>query len=88
VVKAPLHPYTKGLMGSIPKLDAEAARLVQIPGSMPRLTAIPAGCAFHPRCPRAFAPCRRVRPERIAQAQSEVACWLYEPQAVPFETVP
>src|SRR5437660_7892748 len=63
VVKAPLHPYTKGLMGSIPKLDADVDRLVQIPGSMPRLTAIPGGCAFHPRCPHAFAPCPIARPE-------------------------
>ena len=43
VVKAPLHPYTRGLMGSIPTLDADVERLVQIPGSMPRLTAIPSG---------------------------------------------
>ncbi len=57
VVKAPLHPYTEGLMGSIPTLDGNIERLVQIPGTMPRLGAIPTGCAFHPRCPRAFAPC-------------------------------
>ena len=63
VIKAPLHPYTKGLMGSIPSLTGESDRLVQIPGSMPRLTAIPSGCAFHPRCPRAFVPCPTFRPE-------------------------
>ena len=50
VVQQPLHPYTKGLMGAIPTLAGAADRLVQIPGSMPRLTAIPPGCAFHPRC--------------------------------------
>src|SRR5262249_39162710 len=57
VVKAPLPPYTAGLMGSIPKPEADIGRLVQVPGAMPRLTAIPSGCAFHPRCPRAFGPC-------------------------------
>jgi peptide/nickel transport system ATP-binding protein len=77
VVKAPLHPYTRGLMGSIPTLDADVERLVQIPGSMPRLTAIPNGCAFHPRCPRAFAPCTTVRPALEPESRSQVACWLY-----------
>src|SRR5579872_184755 len=79
VVKAPLHPYTQGLMGSIPSLDSSADRLVQIPGAMPRLTAIPQGCAFHPRCPRAFAPCTIHRPNLEPHRQSKIACWLYDP---------
>jgi peptide/nickel transport system ATP-binding protein len=79
VLRAPLHPYTRGLMGSIPKLDCSLDRLVQIPGSMPRLTAIPAGCPFHPRCPRAFAPCPVQRPELRPHATANVACWLYHP---------
>jgi len=79
VVKAPLHPYTVGLMGSIPKPDADIDRLVQIPGTMPRLTAIPGGCPFHPRCPRAFAPCPTRRPELRLHGRAEVACWLFEP---------
>jgi len=79
VVKAPLHPYTVGLMGSIPKPDADIDRLVQIPGTMPRLTAIPSGCPFHPRCPRAFAPCPTRRPELRPHGRAEVACWLFEP---------
>ena len=79
VVKAPLHPYTVGLMGSIPKPDADIDRLVQIPGTMPRLTAIPSGCPFHPRCPRAFAPCPTRRPELRLHGRAEVACWLFEP---------
>jgi peptide/nickel transport system ATP-binding protein len=78
VVKAPLHPYTAGLMGSIPTVDGELHRLVQIPGSMPRLTAIPRGCAFHPRCAKAFAPCRNARPNLKAHGDSKVACWLYD----------
>ena len=50
VIRAPKHPYTAGLMGSIPSIVGDRDRLVQIDGTMPRLTAIPAGCAFHPRC--------------------------------------
>ena len=66
VVRAPAHPYTRGLMGSIPVLGAEVARLVQIDGAMPRLTAIPVGCAFNPRCAQAFARCREARPPLMA----------------------
>ena len=51
VVQNPLHPYAKGLMGAIPSLASDTDRLVQIPGSMPRLSAIPPGCPFNPRCP-------------------------------------
>jgi peptide/nickel transport system ATP-binding protein len=79
VIKAPLHPYTKGLMGSIPSLAHDSDRLVQIPGSMPRLTAIPSGCPFHPRCPRAFVPCPAFRPDLLPERNSQVACWLYHP---------
>src|SRR6476646_3035647 len=57
VIHAPAHPYTAGLMGSIPAMDEDRPRLLQIDGAMPRLNAIPPGCAFHPRCPRAFEPC-------------------------------
>ena len=77
VVKRPRHPYTVGLMGSIPSLSGTAARLTQIDGSMPRLHEIPAGCAFHPRCGHAFARCRDERPELIADGASWAACWLY-----------
>ncbi len=76
VVQRPHHPYTKGLMGSIPTLDTHATRLVQIPGSMPRLTAIPKGCAFNPRCDKVFDRCRSERPEPLPRGQSQVACWL------------
>ena len=63
VVKRAKHPYTEGLMGSIPALHGEMDRLIQIPGSMPRLSAIPAGCAFNPRCPNVMDRCRRERPD-------------------------
>lgn len=79
VVQNPHHPYTKGLMASIPKLDDTGARLQQISGSMPRLTAIPKGCAFNPRCEVAFDKCRIDRPDPMPAGESMVACWLVEP---------
>ena len=54
IIQNAMHPYTAGLMGSIPSLTQEEDRLIQIPGAMPRLAAMPAGCAFHPRCERVF----------------------------------
>jgi peptide/nickel transport system ATP-binding protein len=78
VVKHARHPYTVGLMGSIPSLTGDTERLVQIPGSMPRLDSIPNGCAFHPRCERAFERCRRERPIPLPVGESSVACWLYD----------
>ncbi len=77
VIQRPKHPYTVGLMGSIPTIGTRIEKLVQIKGSMPRLTDIPAGCAFHPRCPRAFDRCRRERPDPITVGTSDAACWLY-----------
>ena len=81
VIHAPRHPYTVGLMGSIPKISAGAGkrhgRLTQIEGSMPRLNAIPAGCAFNPRCPKCFARCLAERPEPIPTGANLAACWLY-----------
>jgi len=79
VVKHPRHPYTEGLMGSIPPLTHRVRRLAQIEGAMPRLTEIPRGCAFHPRCPRAFERCRQERPELMAtDGPNRAACWLHE----------
>ncbi len=79
VIQVPRHPYTEGLMGSIPTMAERRDRLVQIEGAMPRLTEIPPGCAFGPRCPKVFARCRRQRPELMATAgSSRAACWLYD----------
>ena len=79
VITAAEHPYTQGLMGSIPTLTQTSDRLVQIPGSMPRLNAIPPGCAFNPRCPRVFDRCRVERPDPLERgAGRRVACWLYD----------
>jgi peptide/nickel transport system ATP-binding protein len=79
VIHSPQHPYTAGLMGSIPKISLSKAKLVQIDGSMPRLNAIPPGCAFNPRCPKRFARCTLQRPALMAAGTSEAACWLHEP---------
>jgi peptide/nickel transport system ATP-binding protein len=78
VIQQPRHPYTQGLMGSIPRLDAHSERLMQIPGSMPRLNAIPSGCAFNPRCRHTFAHCIIERPVLIPVGASQAACWLYD----------
>jgi peptide/nickel transport system ATP-binding protein len=73
-------------MGSIPTIGHDTERLEQIPGSLPRLTDIPAGCAFNPRCERVFERCRRDRPEPVAVGDSRVACWLYETADAVAET--
>jgi len=77
VIRAPRHPYTIGLMGSIPSLAGDRERLVQIEGTMPRLNAIPAGCPFHPRCNRAFDRCLHERPGLLDAGSSRAACWLH-----------
>ncbi len=78
VVKHPSHPYSAGLMASIPPLDRRVERLAQIDGAMPRLSAIPPGCAYNPRCPRAFDRCRRERPELLGAGATHAACWLHD----------
>ncbi|MBI3347575.1 MAG: ABC transporter ATP-binding protein [Burkholderiales bacterium] len=75
VIHRPAHPYTVGLMGSIPAMDEDRERLLQIDGAMPRLTAIPPGCAFNPRCPRVFDRCRVERPELVQVGTTRAACW-------------
>jgi peptide/nickel transport system ATP-binding protein len=59
----PHHPYTWGLLGSLPRLDADVERLVQIPGQPPSLLNPPRGCRFHPRCPYVMEVCRQRVPE-------------------------
>src|SRR5512137_1036155 len=76
VIHAPAHPYTAGLMGSIPAMDEDRERLLQIDGAMPRLNAIPRGCAFNPRCPQVLERCRGERPELMPAGATAAACWL------------
>ena len=80
VIHHPAHPYTVGLMGSIPSMESERERLMQIDGAMPRLNAIPPGCAFNPRCPQATERCRTERPDLMAAGATRAACWLHAPQ--------
>ncbi len=77
VLRAPRHPYTAGLMASIPRIGEKPDILPQIDGAMPRLNARPEGCAFNPRCPKRMEVCTRLRPDLIADAQGEVACHLF-----------
>jgi len=77
VLKAPSHPYTRGLMASIPALGARVKELNQIDGSMPRLNATPPGCAFNPRCHEAGPRCRTERPALVPTNSGLAACWLH-----------
>jgi peptide/nickel transport system ATP-binding protein len=77
VIRQPAHPYTDGLMASIPSLEHRVNRLRQIDGAMPRLDAIPSGCRFHPRCPRVFARCTQEQPELLPAGPTRAACWLH-----------
>ncbi len=79
VVKSPHHPYSIGLMNSIPPLDHRVQRLAQIDGAMPRLNAIPLGCPFNPRCPKVFDRCIVERPDLLDADTTRAACWLYAP---------
>jgi oligopeptide/dipeptide ABC transporter ATP-binding protein len=73
---SPQHPYTIGLLGSIPRLDREAERLNAIEGMVPDAAALPKGCRFHPRCPFAVDRCRQEEPPLLELAPSHFsACW-------------
>lgn len=73
----PQHPYSMGLLCSIPRLSGNRERLYMIQGSVPDLSKLPPGCAFHPRCPEAGSRCRTARPElKECGKGRRVACWL------------
>jgi len=76
VIHRPRHPYSVGLMASIPSVRVRAAVLRQIDGAMPRLDAMPPGCAFHPRCPQRMARCMAERPTLGAAGAARAACFL------------
>jgi peptide/nickel transport system ATP-binding protein len=77
IINRPTHPYTVGLMAAIPDITQDRERLNQIDGAMPRLNAIPQGCAFNPRCPEVFERCRQDRPNLMDTQSTRVACWLH-----------
>ena len=75
VINHSAHPYTAGLMASIPDMESDRDELNQIDGAMPRLNAIPPGCAFNPRCPQVFERCLRERPDLMNARATRAACW-------------
>ena len=83
IVANPQHPYTRGLMGSIPRIGGRREQLRQIEGIMPRLNTIPPGCPFNPRCPEVFDRCRHQRPDLLPAAGTDAACWLYDRAQLP-----
>lgn len=75
----PQHPYTKGLLNSITRVDTEVDRLPSINGEIPDLTRPPSGCRFHPRCPLVFERCRNEEPPNFRlQGDRSSKCWLSE----------
>ena len=77
VINRPAHPYTAGLMAAIPDMTQDRENLFQIDGTMPRLNAIPPGCAFNPRCSKTFGRCTQERPELMDAGATRAACWLH-----------
>ncbi|MFW5490630.1 MAG: ABC transporter ATP-binding protein [Desulfovibrio sp.] len=74
----PLHPYTRGLLASVPRLDDPERRLASIPGTVPSLLQLPSGCRFHPRCSQAMDICREKTPPEFELGPGRrVACWLH-----------
>jgi peptide/nickel transport system ATP-binding protein len=85
IYRQPRHPYTRGLLNSFPTLHGPLQRMSGIPGSPPDLRSVPPGCAFHPRCRYAFAPCKTIIPTQLSIPTEKnapdalVACHLYDP---------
>lgn len=73
----PLHPYTQGLLSSIPNIKLDKPKLKTMPGSPPDLVNPPSGCVFHPRCPYAKDICKVQKPETFSKDGRLVSCWLY-----------
>lgn len=73
----PLHPYTQGLLSSIPNIKLDQPKLMTMLGSPPDLVNPPSGCVFHPRCPRAMEICGREKPDVLKKNGRLVTCWLY-----------
>lgn len=77
IFEEPLHPYTQGLLASIPNIKLDQPKLETMAGSPPDLVNPPTGCVFHPRCSRSMDVCMRDRPEMVAKDGHQVSCWLY-----------
>ncbi|WEG13126.1 ABC transporter ATP-binding protein [Pullulanibacillus sp. KACC 23026] len=72
----PQHPYTQGLLASVPSVDGEIKELKAIPGSMPNINEKIEGCRFHPRCPYAMDACRSKAPDLFSEKDHRTRCWL------------
>jgi peptide/nickel transport system ATP-binding protein/oligopeptide transport system ATP-binding protein len=82
LLRRPWHPYTQALMDSVPKLGTDAHRLISIPGNVPQLNALPGGCRFHPRCPKAQAECSQKIPALLEVAPNRwVRCPFWNQDA-------
>ncbi len=88
VLQSPQHPYTKGLIAAIPRMNRPLQQLFQIEGTMPGPADRPAGCAFHPRCPVAIARCPYQQPPFFLRDRSRAACWLLDPAAASIDGMP
>ncbi|HEY1909350.1 MAG TPA: ABC transporter ATP-binding protein [Vicinamibacterales bacterium] len=83
ILRNPQHPYTRGLLASIPG-GRPGARLRAIDGSVPLLGALPCGCAFNPRCPERFEPCTLTPPpDYVVGPERTAKCYLHDPQLAP-----
>jgi peptide/nickel transport system ATP-binding protein len=78
VFERQMHPYTRGLFNSIPRLDVERERLEPIAGLMPDPTALPSGCFFHPRCPYVEPACRERKPQVVEKDGRRLRCLMHE----------
>lgn len=81
----PKHPYTKGLMNSVPKIGSKKERLASIPGTVPNASNMPTGCKFAPRCPYAMPICHEQEPEPITSDEHMARCWLLDENVVKEE---
>ncbi|HDZ91153.1 MAG TPA: ABC transporter ATP-binding protein [Deltaproteobacteria bacterium] len=77
IFENPLHPYTQGLLASIPNIKLDQPKLKTMPGSPPDLVDPPQGCVFHPRCPHAMEVCRVKKPGLVKRNGRLISCWLY-----------
>jgi oligopeptide/dipeptide ABC transporter ATP-binding protein len=86
IFNAPAHPYTEALLNSIPRISDSVQRLTAIEGQPPDLSALPRGCAFAPRCVRAFDRCRvETPPEFAPSADQKARCWLAAAGSTPSD---
>lgn len=77
VIKTPLHPYTQGLISSVPTITKKDGELRAIEGNPPSFLILPNGCKFNPRCPKVMGICKEKEPQVIEEDGRKVRCWLY-----------